>query len=322
MAVIVQGITSGGGVDAKIATILNDDGTQSLIISDKDSVIDLTPLDSEINEQTDLIAQIQAELDKIAEGDGNSSTPTVSLTPTDGVVYDSGISGFDVEMLNALAGAISNNKTITDRTSSIYFDYKDTHRGISVGDKLIVDIGGTYYDVNIIGFNHDELNNYTAYGTTATGKAGISFQMLNCYGTAYPMNSSSTNANGWTASAMRNTHLPAILALMPTDLQGVIKEVVKSTQSGGMTGALATTYDNLFLLSEVEVMGSNAHSLAGEGRQYNYYEAGNSKVKDSHWFTRSPYTSTGDHFVYITPAGAADLTGASASIGVAFAFCI
>ena len=89
MAVIVKGVTSGGG-GAKIATILNDDGTQKLIISDKDSVIDLTPLDSEINEQTDLIAQIQAELDAKAEGGGGSGGIEVSgeIEITENGVHD------------------------------------------------------------------------------------------------------------------------------------------------------------------------------------------------------------------------------------------
>ena len=91
----------------------------------------------------------------------------------------------------------------------------------AVGDSKMMTIGDTNYQIDIIGKNHDT---YTAGGT-----APLTFQMHDCYGTGYKMNGSNTNSGGWTSCAMRSTHLPAILALMPADVQNGIREVNKLT---------------------------------------------------------------------------------------------
>ena len=142
----------------------------------------------------------------------------------------------------------------------------------AVGDSKTMTINGTDYQIDIIGKNHDT---YTAGGT-----APLTFQMHDCYGTKYAMNSSNTNSGGWTSCAMRSTHLPAILALMPTEVQTAIREVNKLTSEGKKSATINTTADKLFLLSEVEIFGSVTYSKAGEGNQYAYYSAGNSSVKN------------------------------------------
>ena len=92
-----------GGGGAEIGTILNDDGTQSLIITDKnDTVEDLTTMPDEIDTQTDLIAQIKAELDAKAEGGGGSgSGGNSSETCTVTLVVDApNMDNFTVHYLN------------------------------------------------------------------------------------------------------------------------------------------------------------------------------------------------------------------------------
>ena len=180
-------------------------------------------------------------------------------------------------------------------------------------------IGDTNYRIDIIGKNHDDL-------ADGTGKAPLTFQLHDCYATTYQMNSSNTNSGGWTNCAMRSTRLPAILALMPAEIQAGIREVQKKSSAGNQSSSIQTTNDKLFLLSEIEIFGSTTYSFAGEGKQYDYYKAGNSKVKNPNgsaggWWERSPRSRTSTYFCYVNSAGNAGSDIAGASYGVAFGFC-
>lgn len=140
------------------------------------------------------------------------------------------------------------------------------------------------------------------------------------------MNSTNTNNSGWTSCAMRSTHLPAILALMPTEVQNGIREVNKLTSAGNQSATINTTADKLFLLSEVEIFGRSTYSKSGEGAQYDYYKAGNSKVKNRNgstfgWWERSPVGSMSLAFCFVQNTGNAYYSLATNTFGVAFGFC-
>lgn len=189
----------------------------------------------------------------------------------------------------------------------------------SVGDKKTVAIDGVNYQVQIIGFNHDT--------KTSGGKAGITFQLVDCLNSTYQMNSSNTNSGGWTSCAMRSSTMATLLTKLPSALQNVIKAVNKLTSAGNQSATINTTSDKLFLLSEVEIFGSTTHSKSGEGSQYAYYKAGNSKVKKvngsaSDWWERSPLGLNNASFCNVNDFGDADNYIASMSIGVAFGFCV
>lgn len=186
-----------------------------------------------------------------------------------------------------------------------------------VGDQKSMTINGAAYAIDIIGKNHDTY--------AAGGKAPLTFQLHDCYGEEKSMNSSNTNEGGWTSCAMRSTHLPAILALMPTEVQNGIREVNKLTSEGSKGGTIITTKDRLFLLSEIEILGDVTYSFTGEGTQYDYYKAGNSKIKSlnnnaSIWWERSPYNDISE-FCFTDTDGTPYRGSASVSHGVAFAFC-
>ena len=188
----------------------------------------------------------------------------------------------------------------------------------AVGNHKTMMINGISYQIDIIGKNHDT---YTAGGT-----APLTFQLHDCYGETKKMNSSNTNRGGWASCAMRSTHLPAILALMPTGVQSGIREVNKLTSAGNKSSTINTTADKLFLLSEVEIFGSTTYSAAGEGTQYDYYKAGNSKVKKRNgsaasWWERSPYASNSTRFCLVYSDGDVEANSASSAYGVAFGFC-
>lgn len=188
-----------------------------------------------------------------------------------------------------------------------------------VGNSKTMLINGTEYQIDIIGKSHDDY-------ADGSGKAPLTFQMHDCYAAVNRMNSSNTNSGGWTSCAMRSTHLPAILALMPTEVQNGIREVNKLTSAGSQSSTINTTADKLFLLSEIEIFGSVSYSKSGEGTQYDYYKAGNSKVKNrnggaAYWNERSPLKDGSTQFCVVSNTGTADYGGASSAAGVAFGFC-
>ena len=187
-----------------------------------------------------------------------------------------------------------------------------------VGNYKNMTINGKAYRIDIIGKNHDT---YSDGGT-----APLTFQMHDCYDETKQMNSSNTNSGGWTNCAMRTTHLPAILNMMPAEVKAAIRDVQKKSSAGSQSSSIQTTNDKLFLLSEIEIFGSTTYSFAGEGKQYDYYKAGNSKVKNrsgsaSFWWERSPYSSYSAGFCSVRSNGSAVANYASASRGVAFGFC-
>lgn len=187
-----------------------------------------------------------------------------------------------------------------------------------VGNYKNMTINGKAYRIDIIGKNHDT---YASGGT-----APLTFQMHDCYDETKQMNSSNTNSGGWTNCAMRSTHLPAILNLMPAEVKAAIRDVQKKSSAGNQSSSIQTTNDKLFLLSEIEIFGSTTYSFAGEGKQYDYYKAGNSKVKNLSgsaysWWERSPFSSNSTSFCIVFSNGSAGANGASFSHGVAFGFC-
>ena len=192
-----------------------------------------------------------------------------------------------------------------------------------VGDKKNINVNGVTYAAQIIGFDHDTL-------TTADGsrtKAGITFQLVDCLNTTYSMNGSNTNVNGWRGSTMRTSTMATLLNQLSSDLKSVLKFVNKVTSVGNNNSGLETTSDKLFLLSEIEVFGATQYSYAGEGKQYEYYTAGNSTIKKvngsaNYWWERSPYSGLTADFCFVSSDGNANGSSASYSFGVSFGFCV
>ena len=252
-----------------------------------------------------------------------------SLTPQSGVSYINGLNGLEADVISMFSAAISNNSDITNETSVIYLDKGDIHRKVSIGDQVTLSLNGTNYAFDIIGFNHDTLTDANAYGkATATGKAGITFQMHDLFAMNYQMNSTNTNSGGWKSSAMRTSTMPLMKGYMPAAWKTAIKPVNKASGTGGgSTSGTETVSDSCFLLAEIEVFGSATNSVSGEGTQYAYYKAGNSKVKNLdgyayHWWERSPYSGNGNSFCLVYMNGEAIYSNPTMKPLVAFAFCV
>lgn len=189
-----------------------------------------------------------------------------------------------------------------------------------VADHKPMTINGASYQVDIIGKNHDTY--------TAGGIAPLTFGLHDCYGTKYQMNSSGTNSTGWDGSKMRTETLPTILEKMPENIQNGIRAVNKLTMTSGTNSTIKTASDKLFIFSEIEVYGSWNYSNSGEGKQYDYYKAGNSKIKKvggdtSWWWLRSPMADTSNNFCVVSKSGSINITLSNArnTNGVCFGFC-
>lgn len=121
--------------------------------------------------------------------------------------------------------------------------------------------------------------------------------------------------------------MATLLNQLSSDLKSVLKFVNKVTSVGNSSSGLETTSDKLFLLSEIEVFGATQYSYAGEGKQYEYYTAGNSTIKKvngsaSYWWERSPTSGDTGYFCRVDGGGNAYFGNASGSYGVSFGFCV
>lgn len=254
--------------------------------------------------------------------------PSASVTPTAGVTYINGLSGVEAPDVTAFTQAISNNSDITNETTTVYVDFGSVHRKISVGDQVTLPLNGTNYAFDVIGFNHDELSNPTAYGAaTATGKAGITFQMHDLFMAFSEMNDDPTNIGGWKSSKMRTTTMVTMKGYLPSAWQAAIKPVNKASGTGGgSSSGTETVSDSCFLLAEVEIFRDAPYSVAGEGTQYAYYKAGNSAIKSRDgtnwaWWMRSPEKGDNGYFC-MSESNYSTTYKAYFPRGVAFGLCV
>ena len=235
----------------------------------------------------------------------------------------------------------------------------------SVGDTKTIVINGkvgltTFYslsiDVFILGFDHNasvEGSNKIHFGMGKIGGVNVALcdsnysEHDNASG-AFCMNLTNDNTGGWSSSHMRKTVLgsdkaPAsptantLLSALPSDLRAVMKSITKysdNTGGGSNTASYVTaTTDYLPLLAEFEVQGTRKYANSAEQnnqKQYEYYKAGNSKVKYRHndtsstavWKLRSPRVTYDNAFCTVGIDGGTDVCAAGYSHGVAPAFAV
>lgn len=146
------------------------------------------------------------------------------------------------------------------------------------------------------------------------------------------MNSSNTNSGGWEECARRTWCNNVYRKCLPTYIQNIMKQVKKLTSAGGQSSTIKASNDYAFLPSEIEIFGSNPHSFANEGEQYQYFKnaTANRYKKPRHssdyvsgyYWTRSPRSSLSYSFCCVCIDGIADTNYASNAIGFAPCLCI
>lgn len=235
----------------------------------------------------------------------------------------------------------------------------------AVGDRKAVVLNGTVCALSlsnvttyafILGFNHNSAKEgsnriHFQIGKTTSG-TDIAFCDSNYnsrgYTNGFRMNLDNTNVGGWNDSYGRKTLLGnggtptsppgnSFMAALPADLRTVMKSVTKYTDNTGgssyTSGAVTPTTDYLFFLAEFEVQGARSYANQYEQNyqaQYDYYKAGNSKVKYRHDATgtavhhwcRSAFYLYNDSFCFVSTNGNAGANLSHYSCGLAPGFCV
>ena len=259
------------------------------------------------------------------------------------------------------------SSTLNDNEWSVIKSVSDAGQGANywnVGDYKNIQISGTVQGMAlnstvrafILGFNHNSAKEgsnriHFQIGKTTSG-TDIAFCDSNYNHTGssqgFRMNLSNTNSGGWNGSYGRNILLGnrdtptapsanSFMEALPADLRAVMKTVTKYTDntggtSGSSTSVTATT-DYLFFLAEFEVQGVQSYANRNEQNyqaQYDYYKAGNSKVKYRHdgtgtavyYWCRSARLGEKNAFCRVNTNGNASYTSANNSAGLSPGFCV
>lgn len=208
----------------------------------------------------------------------------------------------------------------------------------------------------ILGFNHNSAKEGSNRIHFQIGKTTSGTDIAFCEGNynqtgstpGFRMNLSNTNVGGWNGSYGRKTLLGNIgtptsppegsfMSALPADLRAVMKSVTKYTDNTGNASnapnAVTPTTDYLFFLSEFEVQGVRSYANQYEQNyqaQYDYYKAGNSKVKYRHdatgtavwhWCRSAGYYNSST-FCIVSTDGTASNSYANFSGGLAPGFCV
>jgi len=196
-------------------------------------------------------------------------------------------------------------------------------------------------EFQILDFDHDTLT--TPVGSIT--KALITMDLKSCLRDANVtdtggssntengyMNSTNTNAGGWTSCARRTWCNNIFYNALPSYFKSLVKPVDKLTSAGNQSAVINTDSDYCFLLSEIEVFGAISYSKAGEGSQYAWFANAtanryklpkwdSSRVSDF-WWERSPDGGNSNYFCRVSYYGSADSGSASNAYGIAPACCI
>ena len=181
-------------------------------------------------------------------------------------------------------------------------------------------------NMEIADFDHDDL-------ADDSGKAGITFISQELLSNGKSMNNTQktyngvTNytAGGWSLSDLRTYCNEDLFSYLPSEVQSVILEVTKVSDTGYVDANLLSTVDKLFTLSSNEVgLSSNVEP---QGIQYPIFTDASSRKKykvgatsPAHWWLRS-VRRTSD-FCNVDASGSLDYSTSLSSLGVVFGFCI
>lgn len=199
------------------------------------------------------------------------------------------------------------------------------------------------YDFVIIGHKHDDLttpiNGITKAAITVqldrilytdTTSATYSSSDRNAAHEFGYMNSTNTNVGGWTSCARRTWCNSVFFGALPATTQSMIKNVDKKTSEGNKSSTINTDSDKVFLLSEIEVLGTTTYSASGEGSQYQYFTTASNRYKkpsentyaSAGWWERSPNVSNAVAFCLVGRVGSAGNIDANYTYGLTPAFCM
>lgn len=139
--------------------------------------------------------------------------------------------------------------------------------------------------------------------------------LKNCLRKEHRMINDWTDKGGWEATEMRRYLNEEAFAVLPDELQAIIKPRTLGRGKHTFT-------DKLWLFSEAEIFGEQdwTKKEPDRGKQFEYFKDRRNRIKlnadgdTTSWWLRSPYVSNSYNFCYVSDAG---YTG-----GVCFGFYI
>lgn len=179
----------------------------------------------------------------------------------------------------------------------------------------------TIYSVQIIGFDHDNIDAFSKQ------KVGITFLLKETLLVEYMVNPTATNIGGWKESKIRTFLNNDIYNALPSDLQQVIKVVEKDADTG-CKDFWFRVKDKLFLLSTTDIGIKPSHSIDTRSEIYKYFIDNDFKNKDNifsfnnSWWLRSTCTKNKNSFFYMKNNGEECYDDANKRHNIVFAFCI
>lgn len=149
-----------------------------------------------------------------------------------------------------------------------------------------------------------------------------------CLETAGKMNSSNTNAGGWTNCEMRTWLNETFFSELPEELQGLIADWETGVSSGSQASTIQYATDKIKLPREYEFFGATTYAATTEystagAQQWPLFATAANRTKTygasgaaCDVWESSPYVSNSSGFCYVAAAGAASGSVASNALGV------
>lgn len=147
---------------------------------------------------------------------------------------------------------------------------------------------------------------FTLATATSGGKTKPNFLigLKNSLSEMGSMNSSATNANGWSGCARRTWCNDIFRSSISESLRGIFKQFKwKQGQGGGATSGLLETTDYFGLAPEKAIYGTRTYSQTDEAALYEQWEWYKTSMNDSEYiWLCSPDTSNSDAFCSVVPS--------------------
>ena len=158
----------------------------------------------------------------------------------------------------------------------------------NVGDTKTVKINNNDFTVRIANKSVSQNCGSEGYSETACGFVVEFAEIVE----KRVMNSTRTNVGGWPATEMRTYLNGTFYNSLPSDLQAAIKPTRVISGHGSNDSTNFTSTDNLYLLSGVEVFGSDDYdTAAGTTHQLEFYQGMEGTKVQSPWL-HTAYTRT------------------------------
>lgn len=260
----------------------------------------------------------------------NGVTKTASTTVTVSVKIVTWATGTDAEIADMVAAADAGQINLKDYWAV------GQERTVQLSTMAATGVGETHAAQSATLVLMDSVcTGFTLAAVTSGGKTKPDFivGLKNSLSEAGYMNSSGTNANGWSGCARRtwcnNVFRPAI----PASIRGIFKQFKwKQGKGGGTSSGLFETTDYFGIAPEKAIFGGTSYSQSDEAAlyvQWEWYKTSTNRIKKlgdngsaDLWWECSPYSGYSAIFCAVRGDGGASSGDARNTRGLAPFGCI